>query len=175
MTTKADFSPDEWESLIEAPMKIAYAIIASGTPGPIQLAQETFAVARATVEPTVNATPNALINAVASDIKAATQDSEGRKAAREGLQEDIKDVTNIAQLRAAGIEGARAVATLLATKAPADEAAGFKQWLLGIAQRVAEAAKEGSILGFGGTRVTDEEKATIGELASALGVSVPQS
>jgi hypothetical protein len=174
MSTKADFTPEEWESLLEAPMKIAYAIVASGAPGPIQMAQEMFAVARATVEPTVNATDNALVNAVASDLKASTQDSEARKATRAGLQEDMQDVKEIAQLRAVGVEGARAVAALLAAKVPAEEAEGFKLWLIGIAQKVAEAAKEGGFLGFGGTRVTDEEKATLGELAGVLGVPAPQ-
>ena len=37
-----------------------------------------------------------------------------------------------------------------------------------IAQRVAEAAKEGSFLGFGGVQVSDAEKATLAEISGAL-------
>jgi hypothetical protein len=173
MATKADFTAEEWESLTEAPMKIAYAIMASGSPGPIQMAQEMWAVAQAAVEPTVNASPNALVNAVAADIKAISQDAEQRKAAKAGMQEDLQGIKELGALRAAGIAGASAVASLLAAKASPEEAEGFKQWLLGIAQKVAEAAKEGGFLGFGGTQVTDEEKATIAELAGVLGVSAP--
>ena len=33
----------------------------------------------------------------------------------------------------------------------------MKRWLLGIAQRTAEAAKEGGFLGFGGAQVSETE------------------
>ena len=61
----------------------------------------------------------------------------------------------------------RQVAALLATKAPED-AAAFKAWLTGTAQRVAEAANEGGFLGFGGVPVSDIEKATLAEIRTAL-------
>jgi hypothetical protein len=35
----------------------------------------------------------------------------------------------------------------------------------------AEASKEGGFMGFGGTPVSDKEKATLAELASALGLA----
>jgi hypothetical protein len=37
-----------------------------------------------------------------------------------------------------------------------------------VARRVAEAAREGDILGFGGRRVSDAERAAISALAEAL-------
>jgi hypothetical protein len=63
------------------------------------------------------------------------------------------------------------VVTLLARKAPAPEAEGYKRWLLTVAQRVAEAAKEGGFLGIGGVRVSEAEQATLAEIAGALGVA----
>ena len=44
----------------------------------------------------------------------------------------------------------------------------FKAWLGAIAERVAEASKEGGFLGFGGVQVSDAEKATLAEIAGAL-------
>jgi len=41
-----------------------------------------------------------------------------------------------------------------------------------VSQKVAEAAKEGGFLGFGGTQVSEQEAATIKELSTALGVKV---
>jgi hypothetical protein len=38
-----------------------------------------------------------------------------------------------------------------------------------VAEKVAEASTEGGFLGFGGVRVTDAEKASIAEVAQALG------
>jgi hypothetical protein len=39
-----------------------------------------------------------------------------------------------------------------------------------VGQKVAEAAKEGGFLGFGGTLVSDQEAATVREVSTALGV-----
>ena len=53
------------------------------------------------------------------------------------------------------------------------DAAPFKAWLVGVAKSVAEAAPEGGFLGFGGAQVSDTEKATVAQIAAALGVSSP--
>jgi hypothetical protein len=42
-----------------------------------------------------------------------------------------------------------------------------------IAQRTAEAAKEGGFLGIGGTRVSENETVAIRDVARALGVAPP--
>jgi hypothetical protein len=59
------------------------------------------------------------------------------------------------------------VAALLDGKAPED-AAAFKAWLEDLARRVAEAAKEGGFLGFGGVQVSAAEQATLTEISAAL-------
>jgi hypothetical protein len=46
----------------------------------------------------------------------------------------------------------------------------FKTWLRHTSQAVAEAATEGGFLGFGGVRVSEAEKATVGEISGALGL-----
>jgi hypothetical protein len=40
-----------------------------------------------------------------------------------------------------------------------------------VAQATAEAAKEGGFLGFGGTLVSEEEKAAIARIESTLGIA----
>ena len=52
-----------------------------------------------------------------------------------------------------------------------DEAAAFKTWLREISQKVAEAAVEGSFLGFGGVRVSDAKTATLRDISKALGTA----
>ena len=63
----------------------------------------------------------------------------------------------------------RQVVTLLDAKATPAEAAGFKAWLNGVAAKVAEASTEGGFLGFGGVKVSEAEKATLADIAAALG------
>ena len=73
------------------------------------------------------------------------------------------------QVKSYGIESVRQVAALIEKKAKPEESQGFKQWLVAVAQKVAEAAKEGGFLGFGGTQVSEQEGATIKEVSTALG------
>jgi hypothetical protein len=62
------------------------------------------------------------------------------------------------------------VSQLLDEKAPND-AAAFKTFLMGISQKVAEACSEGSFFGFGGTKVSDAERATLEDISKALGLA----
>ena len=64
-------------------------------------------------------------------------------------------------IKTKALDGLRQAAALVAAKAPED-AAAFKAWLAQISQNVAEAASEGGFLGFGGVKVSDAEKATLG-------------
>jgi len=47
-----------------------------------------------------------------------------------------------------------------------------RRWLYGIADKVANAAKEGGFLGFGGTRVSEDEQAFLTDLRTALKIQV---
>ena len=66
------------------------------------------------------------------------------------------------------IDELRQVSALLAAKAPGD-AAEFKNWLWQISQSTAEAASEGGGLFSAGVKVSAAEKATLGEISTALG------
>ena len=59
---------------------------------------------------------------------------------------------------------------ILDEREPAD-AAAFKSWLFSVSRRVAEAASEGGFLGFGGVQVSAAERATLDEIAEALGIA----
>jgi len=77
------------------------------------------------------------------------------------------------QLQGHALEACRALASLVDRKASKEEAEGVKRWLVAIAQRTAEAAKEGGFLGIGGTRVSETETVAIRDVARALGVAPP--
>ena len=103
-------------------------------------------------------TTNPLIGASVEDLKAG-----GRPAMPTERPQDL------AQAKAQALGACREVAALLGRKAPG-EAEGFKRWLLGSAQGVAEAAKEGGVFGIGGVQVSEAEKTALAEVAQALGV-----
>ena len=53
----------------------------------------------------------------------------------------------------------------------ADEVDEYRRFLLDVAQKAAEASKEGGFLGIGAVLVSDQEKAAIARLTEALGVT----
>ena len=61
---------------------------------------------------------------------------------------------------------------LLDSKGKGPETDEFKRWLLTVGQRVAEAANEGGLFGFGGERISDAEKNVLRQIAFALGQPV---
>ncbi len=52
---------------------------------------------------------------------------------------------------------------------PGKDADEYRLWIITIAQKVAEATKEGGFLGIGGKRVTVAEMAALKEIAEAIG------
>jgi hypothetical protein len=164
MTTKAAFTPDEWKSLLQSPLLVGIAVSAADPSGLFGMLKESMASARAHLQAKADPNADELVKAVADDFGT----SEGRALAQDGLK-GLLGGGKPADIKPKALDALRAVSALLASKAPAD-AIAYKTWLAGVAKAVAEAAPEGGFLGFGGTQVSDAEKATLAEISAALGV-----
>ncbi len=162
MAIKQSFTPDEWKKLIESPMVASIAITAAEPHGLWGTLKEGLANARGFAEGRNSS--DELVKAVVADIETA----EGRAMAREAMKEQFKGVP-LSEVTGRSIQTLREVAGILDVKAPND-ALAFKRWVFANATRVAEAAKEGGFLGFGGVRVSDKEKAALHDIAAALGL-----
>ena len=57
---------------------------------------------------------------------------------------------------------------LVKSKGSPEEAAAYEKMMAGVAEKVANAAKEGTFFGFGGERVSAGEKAFLDELNATL-------
>jgi hypothetical protein len=165
MADKTSFTRDEWTLLLESPMIAGMAITAAEPSGLWGTLKESFAGGSALAKATIDSGANSLVKAVAASFASP----EGRRAARDGLQAKLAGSTPAA-LKAKCIDALRQVSALLDAKAPTD-ASAFKDWLHQISEHTAEAASEGGILGFGGVLVSDAEKATLGEISTALGMA----
>ena len=80
-----------------------------------------------------------------------------------------QQINSSEKLRQQLIRDSREVARILKEKASPKEAQEYRDWSMTIAENVAKAAREGGILGIGGTRVSDGEKQAFAEIAEALG------
>ena len=165
MTDKSNFTADEWKLLLESVTMAGIAVSAADPSGLWGLLKESFASGSELVKAKMDPGANSLIKAVVADFETA----EGRTTVRDGLKEKLKGLKP-ADIPAKCIETLRQVTAVVDAKAPAD-AAAFKGWLRQISQHVAEAATEGGLLGIGGVRVSDAEKATLKEISSALKLS----
>ena len=167
MATKANFTPDEWKTLLQSPLIVGIGVSAADPSGLFGMLKESMASARALLQAKADPNADELVKAVAGDFET----SEGRGFAQEGVKAMLAGAKPV-DIKAKAVAELSAVSALLASKAPAD-AVAYKTWLAGIAKAVAEAAPEGGFLGFGGTHVSDAEKATVGDIATALGVPAP--
>ena len=163
MANQSSFTAEEWTRLLEAPMLAGMAVSAAEPSGLFGMLKESFATGKLLVEAKGDAAANELIRAVAEAYGTA----DGRKAASEGLRAQLGG-GQPGEIKGKALAGLKAVAALLAAKAP-NEAAAFKAWLGQVGQAVADAASEGGFLGFGGVQVSEAEKATLAEIATALG------
>lgn len=158
MTTKADYTDQEWAALRRAPMVAGFAVSLADPGGPIEITKETMAALRAVAAPPGD---EPLLLAVSQDAMAQAQQ-------HHNVMKEIglKGATARAQI----VEELRATSAILSAKATPEEAAAFRAWLVQAAQDAADAAKEGGFLGIGATRVSDGEKAMLAQLREILGL-----
>ena len=158
MTTKADYTDEEWVALRRAPLVAGLAVSLADPGGPIELTKETLAAMKVARTPP---SQDELLLAVSKDL-----DTEVRTQGKT-LDLEIRGRTARKQV----VEELASVNAILSAKATPEEAASFRLWLVQAAEAAAEAAKEGGFLGVGTVRVSKGEQAMIDRIREILGVA----
>jgi len=159
MTTKAEFTPEEWKTLLVGPLAVnVYMIFAD--PSVFGSVKEVMALTKDLAETLKKPDIPELLRFMVTDLT----DKDTVKALMPEVKGDPETVK--AELR----EMIKAAVELLDAKAEPEEAAYIRQWLYELAERTAAASKEGGFLGIGAVRVSEEEKQALAELAEILGV-----
>ena len=148
MTTKADYTEDEWAGLVRAPI-LAGAYVAASDMSFFGMIGEMSALYRTMTE-------------------GNAPEIEDSKDAKEKLKlpETKQSATQAAQL----VHQLALDLEVLDQKSTPEETRAFKDWLVQIAQATAEATKEGGFLGIGAVRVSDKEKMALATLRRELGI-----
>jgi len=149
MATKRDFSEEEWHILRDAPHLVVIAVAAAGASGLFGSLKEAIAPAGAIIEALKG--DNALLREIKDEAKSANLES-------------IRDT-----FRDAAKSRARSALEILKEKGRPEDVKAYGDFLMTLAERVANAAKEGSFLGFGGERFSEPERALLAELGQVLG------
>jgi hypothetical protein len=158
------FSPEDWALVRSSPLLAGLLITLSDLrTGPIGVLKEGFAPSQAIIEAGEGAA-NPIVASVVANIKEMAKKGE---CLQPPFQVSGK---NPEQLKTEVAALLKRIPGILDAKVSSEQAAGFKSWLVTIADKVANAAREGGFLGFGGERVSAAESAAIKDVASALGV-----
>jgi hypothetical protein len=158
MTSKLDFTPEEWKTIVAAAPMVGLAVTCASPNGPWGVMKEMLSMGMAMAEMLQKGASNPLIAELTADLKARQTKPEP--------PEGMKDPELCKEL---ALKHVQAVNELIDRKVKGAEGDEFKKWLLAVARRVAEAANEGGIFGIGGERVSDAEKNVLRQIAFALG------
>jgi hypothetical protein len=158
MTTKADYTDEEWVRLERAPLVAGMAISLADPGGPIEAIKESMAALKTLTE-AQSGGQGELVEAVA---KSATEKAQQRKSPLG----DFKP--RGAMVGEQILDELRGVNQLLTEKATPEEAAAFRELLLTAAKRSADAAKEGGFMGFKAERVSQGEQQMLDKLGEVL-------
>ena len=161
MATKTDFTETEWEALRDAPHLVALSVAIAGGSGIFGSLKEAMAPAMALVEAAKG--DNALLRDICQPDE--------MKASQSALRGKLKftDIESLrSEFRIAALQVSKSALDLLNEKGFSDDAATFRNFLWNIGNRVAQAAKEGGFLGFGGERVSENERALLADLSGVL-------
>lgn len=144
MTGKADFTADEWKTVLEGPPSAGMIVVTAQRGGTIR---ETFAIAKAYVD--------------ARQLHGESELLDEIVAAKPEI--DHTRYHSFEEVKQHGLEHLRDAAELLQGKATADEVAGYKRFVVTLAEKVAHAHREAD------AAVSEAEQSAIDEIKSTLG------
>lgn len=162
MTTKNDFSEEEWTRIVRAPFVAGLAIALADPGGPIEAAKESMAMIKSATNPS---TREQLVSEVVLDIQAEVQQ---KRNPLEGYRPTSPGTAPAGDQVLVELKEVRAI---VAARATPDETAAFGQWLVDSAQAAADAAKEGGFLGFGAKQVSEGELHMLDQVRAAVSPS----
>lgn len=144
MTTKAAFSPEEWDVVLEGPPTAGMIVVTAARGGMIR---ETIAMSKAYAQARAQHGASELLDEI---VAAKPQMDHSRYRSAE-------------ELRDSGLARLRAAVALLGSKATAAEIDGYQRFVRALADKVAAAHREE------GQNVSPAEAAAIQQIAAALG------
>jgi 2-succinyl-5-enolpyruvyl-6-hydroxy-3-cyclohexene-1-carboxylate synthase len=143
MTGKADFTPEEWELVLEGPPSAGMIVVTAQRGGTIR---ETLAIAKAYVEAREQHGASELLDEIVS--------------AKPEI--DHTRYHSVDELKQHGLQHLRDAVELLERKATPQEVDDYRRFVLAVADKVAHAHREG------GTEVSEAERAAIDEVSASL-------
>jgi len=165
MAKQDAFTAEEWTLLRLAPSLVSGGMAAADPSGIFASIKEATAGVQGMAEAFKSNAALELFSALAAD-RSIPGMPDPKTLLGEGSREQ-----QMQNFKAAVLDRVKSAADLVARKGSAEEAAAYRKMLADVAERAANASKEGGLLGFGGVRVSDKESAFISEVKHAAGIA----
>jgi hypothetical protein len=165
MANRDTFTSDEWTLIRLAPSLVSGGIAAADPSGIFASIKEAAAGAQGMAEAFKAHSDLPLFAALAADGSIPGMPDPKTLLGDGPREQQLQNFKN------AVLERAKEAVEVVAHKASSAEAGAYKTMLVDVAQKAANASKEGGFLGFGGVRVSDKEQAFITEVKQAVGVA----
>jgi hypothetical protein len=146
MTGKTDFTTEEWKLILEGPPSAGLIVVTAQRGG---MLRETMAIGKAYAEARREHGESELLD----EIVAAKP------------ERDHTRFHSVEELKQAGLQHLRDAVALLGSKATEQEVEEYRRFVLTLAEKVANAHREGGE----SENVSDAEKAAIEEIRGSLG------
>ena len=144
MTAKADFTDQEWRTVLEGPPSAGLIVATAGHGGTIR---ETFAIGKAYAEARKDHGASELLDEIVSAKP----------------EVDHTRFRSYDELKQHGLQHLRDAVTVLERKATPQELDDYRHFVVGLAEKVAAAHRED------GVAVSAPEQAAVQEISSSLG------
>jgi hypothetical protein len=151
MTKKAEFNAEEWERVLSAPPSAGLIVATAQRGGTFR---ESFSIAKAYTEARQHQGDSELLDEI---VSAKPEMDHKRYSSADELEREL-------------LQRLRDAVALVEQKGTPEEAAAYKRFIVDLAERVAEAHKEG-FLGLSGERVSEAEREAIQKIKEAVGAT----
>jgi len=165
-----NYSESEWEIVSSTPQLVGVAMAGAASSGLVGSTKEMFASARSIMNARKEHADNLLIQSILPDTSDPKQAMADAKAQRDIVMGRLKsnNVKSSEALQSFILKDCEQAVTIVEQKESPEVARGYKQMILEVAEKVANSAKEGDFLGFGGERFSEKEQHLFEKLKTSL-------
>src|SRR5262245_20964049 len=160
MVAKNDFTAAEWTTLRDTPYLVGVATLMAGSSG-LATIRESIALAQGIMDNQSSNIP--FIRDLTSRPEMQSSQASMRQTfGPSGTKPTPENVRRVA------LEQARSAISVLESKAGKEEVDTYRRMLYSLAEKVASAAREGGILGFGGVQISEGEASFLSDLRNTI-------
>jgi hypothetical protein len=164
MTVQNQLTSSEWNTLVEAPIKVGKAMIFASPSGPIGAVKETMVLLNSVKKEIATPTKSPFLDTLGKQLHDRLN---AAKEIGDTLLIEFRSTTAPEETRTAAITASKEVSAILGKLSPTD-AIAYKEFLVSTAEKVAEAASDIDIAGIRG-KVSQAEQTLLNDIKGVLG------